>query len=107
MFIILGLVMLVSFSYCDDIIFFLKFNLCKYLRIYSLKVVNITTCKIVRLIVTIISISIIVVQYYCFYYYWYKLLVLVFTYREIVFIVIIKLCFLKLCKYFRIYSLKL
>ena len=61
--IILGLVMLVSFSYCDNIIFFL-FDLCKYLRIYGLKVVNITEfltliLKVVRLIVTIISISII------------------------------------------------
>ena len=39
------------------------FNLCKYIRIYGLKVVNITNClililKIMRLIVTIISISI-------------------------------------------------
>ena len=61
--IILGLVMLVSFSYCDNIIFFL-FDLCKYLRIYGLKGVNITEfltliLKVVRLIVTIISISII------------------------------------------------
>ena len=56
--------MLVSFSYCGNIIcLYFKFNLCKYLGIYSLKVVNITNClililKIVRLIVTIISISI-------------------------------------------------
>ena len=55
--------MLVSFSYCDNIICFVfLFNLCKYLRIYGLKVVNITDClililKIVRLLVTIISIS--------------------------------------------------
>ena len=62
--IILGLVMLVSFSYCDNIICFFLFDLCKYLRIYGLKVVNITEfltliLKVVRLIVTIISISII------------------------------------------------
>ena len=56
--------MLVSFSYCDNIIcFFFLFNFFKYLRTYSLKVVNITNClililKIVRLTVTIISISI-------------------------------------------------
>ena len=63
--IIIGLVMLVSFSYYDNIIcfFFFLFNLCKYLRIYGLKVVNINDCltlilKVVRLIVTIISISI-------------------------------------------------
>ena len=59
--------MLVSFSYCDNIIWFFfgfLFNLCKYLRIYGLKVVNITEfliliLKVVRLIVTIVSISII------------------------------------------------
>ena len=53
--------MLVSFSYCDNMIFL--FNLCKYIRVYGLKVVNITNClililKIMRLIVTIISISV-------------------------------------------------
>ena len=58
--------MLVSFSYCDNINCFFLFNLCKYLRIYGLRVVNITDClililKVVRLIVTIISISISVI----------------------------------------------
>ena len=56
--------MLVSFSYCDNIICFFLFNLCKYIRIYGLKVVNITEfliliLKVVRLIATVISISII------------------------------------------------
>ena len=67
-------------------IFFI-FNLCKYLRIYSLKVVNITNylipiLKIVRLIVSIISISIsIIVVIIVFSIIGIKLLVLVFTYR--------------------------
>ena len=58
--------MLVSFSYSDNVICFFSFflfNLFKYLRIYGLKVVNITDClililKVVRLIATIISLSI-------------------------------------------------
>ena len=64
--------MLVSFSYCDNTICFvlffcLLFNLCKYVRIYGLKVVNITEIlililKIDRLTITItITIIIIVV----------------------------------------------
>ena len=77
--------MLVSFSYCDNIIrFFFSFNLCKYLRIYGLKVVNITNCLILiltigRLIVTIISISIIVLLLFLL------LLVLVVSISKIVF----------------------
>ena len=66
--------MLVSFSYCDNIICFFLFNLCKYSRIYGLKVVNITEfliliLKVVRLIATIISISISIIFYYYYYYY--------------------------------------
>ena len=61
--------MLVSFSYCDNTICFvffcLLFNLCKYLRIYGLKVVNITEIlililKIDRLTITI-TITIIII----------------------------------------------
>ena len=59
--------MLVSFSYCDNIICFLFFFsyliFANIFRIYGLKVVNITEfliliLKVVRLIVTITSISV-------------------------------------------------
>ena len=63
-----------SFSYCDNIIFFFKFNLCKYLGIYGLKVLNITDClililKVVRLIVTIL----VLVLFFYYYYYYYNI----------------------------------
>ena len=52
--------MLVSFCYCDNIIcFFFKFDLCKYLRIILITEFLILILKVVRLVVTIISISII------------------------------------------------
>ena len=52
------------YYYCYYYYLLFLFNLCKYLRIYGLKVVNITDCLklilyIVRVMVTIISISII------------------------------------------------
>ena len=49
--------MLVSFSYCDNTICFL-FNLCKYLRIYGLKVVNITEILILILKIDRLTINI-------------------------------------------------